>query len=1062
MMEDLLESALPRAGDDLPPKEAEVFVMPCSIGQQRYWLLEQLFPGNTALNIPLAVQLSGPLDIPVLERGLDAIVSRHEVLRTSFALVDGAPKQVVKTEAHLHLGVIDLRDVPAEKRQEHIEQEMIAEAARPLSLNHAPIFRTVLLRLAPEENVLMLTLHHIVGDGWSNGLLVREVGLFYDAFLRGKPVGLPPLAFHYADYAIWQQEWIKTPQFQKQLGYWKEALDGDLPVLDMPTDYPRQTGQDYMAFIESLLLPVRLGDALKRLCIELDVTLFMVLFATYVTLLYRYTGQTKFMIGTTAANRNRSEMEHLIGLFANPLILRPEVSGEMTFRELAVRLRDHLLNGFAHQEVPFEIILEELQGRRSGAHKPAIQTHFLYQKAFMEAATYGDLTIRPLRSVSPGSTFELTYGIVERPEGIRLQMEYHTALYKKSTIRRLLGHFQRLLEAAVEDPDTPVRELALLTKEECAKLESSLSPKRLLPDGGTRPDIDPHSILDDLQRQLNKHFREAADPHGASIEAPPGAILVVLDRHLRLLPVGVPGGLYLGGVFSEAMPGNALVSGPLDAPFPIPLLHTNFVGRNREDGKIELLGRARDFAQINGFRINLRQVEAFLLHHPDVLEVAATVFQSPTEEKQIICYVVPKLGSLPSEKDLRAFLKGKISDFTLPAHILTVSSLPRDEQGEVAVELLPGLVSSSESTQDEKSPPLEAILYQQLMEIWKDILKVPSLTIEDNFFALGGSSLLAFRMMLRIEKLCGRPLPLSLLLTGATIVNLARFIVKANKESAAPLVTVQPKGNRLPLFFLHGDWSGGGFYCNRLSRQLGEDHPFYALPPYRSGKQSLLTMEEMAAYHVAAMQEHTPHGPYLLGGYCIGATVAMEIARQLVGKGEKVTHLLLIDPPLWGTPWVRWVWPFFDKGGEILKWDPQKKFYYFDRYGVPFTRWLRKPLRGKLASICRRLGLARRGDSSALTATRETGEADIEVRGSLDYAIYFLAYCFYTVKPLSAPATLYFPGEALTSRLSWVKHASEKTSAKFTIEMVPGNHITSITQYASNLAEKMKKTLNNL
>jgi hypothetical protein len=420
--------ALPRAGESLLAKETEVFVMPCSISQQRYWLLEQLSPGNTALNIPLAVQLNGPLDIPVLERALNAIVERHEVLRTSFALVDGSPKQVIQSEATIKLGQINLSEVPPEKRQARIEQEMIAEAVRPLSLSDAPIFRTTLLRLTPDENVLMLTIHHIVGDGWSNGLLVREVGLFYHALIHGKTVDLPPLAVHYADYALWQEEWLKTPQFQRQLGYWNEALDGDPPVLDMPTDYPREMGPANTAFIESLLLPTHLSDALKRLCIELDVTLFMVLFTTYVALLHRYTGQNEFTIGTTAANRNRSELEHLIGLFANPLILRPKISGEMTFREAASRLRDQLLNGFAHQEVPFEMVLEELQERKNSVRKPPIQTHFLYQKAFMEPATYGDLTIRPLRSVSPGSTFELTYGIVEREEGIRLQMEYHTAL----------------------------------------------------------------------------------------------------------------------------------------------------------------------------------------------------------------------------------------------------------------------------------------------------------------------------------------------------------------------------------------------------------------------------------------------------------------------------------------------------------------------------------------------------------------------------------------------------------------------------------------------------------
>ncbi|HEV3271508.1 MAG TPA: condensation domain-containing protein [Candidatus Methylacidiphilales bacterium] len=1056
-----LDETQPGAEASSSTKGGEDFVMPCSISQERFWLLDQLSPGNSALNIPIALKLKGPLNVEALQKALEAVVRRHEVLRTSFLRTDEKVMQAISPEARFELRQIDLTDVPQGKKQERLQAEMRAEAVRPMSLTTAPILRPTLVRFDAEDHGLLLTLHHIICDGWANGILIREMGICYQAILEGKPAGLPELPIQYADYAVWQRDWIKTPDFQNQLAYWEKELAGRWLPLDFPTDHPRRTGRMFPAYIETMLLPPELTDRAKGLCKEYDFTLFMVFFAAYASLLHRYTGQTRFIVGTTGANRTRHELENLIGQFANPMMLPTDLSGGLTFRELLHRVRDMSLGAMSHQEVPFESILERLENVSKGRNKPAIQAHFLFQRAFMQPGRYGKLEIAPTPSASPGTTFDFTMGIVERAEGIRLQMEYNTALFENSTIRRLLGHFQRLLEAAVDDPGTPVRDLPLLTEEESGKLQVSLSPKKPLPEGAARPGLDPRAILDDLQSQLDRHFREAASPHGALIEAPPGAIFVVLDRHLRLLPAGVPGGLYLGGIASEAMPGNAFVSGPLDAPSPIPLLHTNCVACNRENGGIELLGQARDFAQINGFRINLRRVEAILLHHPGVLKAAAAVFQPPTEERQIVCYVVPKPDSAPLEKDLRAFLEGKISDFTLPTRIVTVASLPGERQGEVTFELLPQPVSSAEAIRDEKAPPLEAILYQQIMEIWKEILKVPSLTVEDNFFALGGSSLLAFRMMVRIEKLCGRPLPLSLLLTGATISNLARFIVKANKESVAPLVTVQPKGDRPPFFFLHGDWSGGGFYCARLSRRLGQEHPFYALPPYRSEKQSRLTMEEMAAHHVAAIREHTPHGPYFLGGYCIGATVAMEVARQLVEKGEKVTHMLLIDPPLWGTPWVRWVWPFFDKAGDILKWDPRKKFYYFDLYGVPFTRWLRKPLRGKLASICHRLGLARGGESSALTPAYEADEADAEVRGSLDYAIYFLAYSFYTVKPLSVPATLYFPKEALNSRLSWMRHAGQKTSAKITIEMVPGNHITSITQHASELAEKMKKTLDN-
>jgi acyl carrier protein len=1052
-------SALPRPGDALPLEEAEVFVMPCSISQQRYWLLEQLSPGNTALNIPLAVQLSGPLDISVLERALNAIVQRHEVLRTSFALVDGTPKQVIKSEVTLQLLQIDLGDVPPEKRQLRIEQEMIAEAVRPLSLTEAPIFRTTLLRLTPEENVLMLTIHHIVGDGWSNGLLVREVGHFYHALFKGKPVDLPPLSVHYADYALWQEEWLKSAQFKKQLGYWEETLAGEPPVLDMPTDYPREIGlTSYTAFIESLLLSQQLGDNIKRLCIDLDVTLFMVLFATYVALLHRYTGQTELMIGTTAANRNRSELEHLIGLFANPLILRPKISEDMTFREVAVTLRDHSLNGFAHQEVPFEMVLEMLQERKSVARKPVIQTHFLYQKAFMEPATYGDLTIRPLRSVSPGSTFELTYGIVERAEGIRLQMEYHTALYKKSTIRRMLRHFESLLEAAVENPDTPISQMAMLTEEELASLEPHVTPRGLLPEGA-RAGIDPKTMQSDFRIQLKKHFREAVYPHGVTIEPLPGETLVVLDRHLRLLPVGIPGTLYLGGITPEVAADYTLVHGPADILYPMPLVATDFVGQNVGDGKVELMGKTDDLQKINGFRLNLRQVEAFLLHHAGVHEVAAVAFKQPSGEFQLTCYIVPKPGSAPTEKDLRLFLKGKISDFTMPSHIVMIPALPKDASGEVIADSLPEPARPTKPARDEKIP-LEAILYHQLIEIWMEILKVPNVTVEDNFFALGGSSLLALRMMTQIEKLCGRPLPLSLLIKGATIANLAHYIVQANNESAEPLVAINPKGSRQPIFFLHGDWAGGGFYCGRLSQQLGEDQPFYVLPPYRSGKQSVFTLEDMAAYHIAAMQERSPHGPYLLGGYCIGATVAIEMARQLEAKGEKVTHLLLIDP-LSGTSWLRLAWPVVNKMGEFRGWDLQTKIHVFDRYAVSFARWINKPLSSKIATLMRRIGIYKPVVASPIAVAGEGGEG-VEILTHLDYAVYFLAYRLYRSKPVTVPATLYFPEETPPARLSWFQKASERPDARFTVEFLPGDHHTCITKYTPALVAKMKKALDGL
>ncbi len=245
------------------------------------------------------------------------------------------------------------------------------------------------------------------------------------------------------------------------------------------------------------------------------------------------------------------------------------------------------------------------------------------------------------------------------------------------------------------------------------------------------------------------------------------------------------------------------------------------------------------------------------------------------------------------------------------------------------------------------------------MEIWMEILKVPSLTIEDNFFALGGSSFLALRMMTQIEKLCGRPLPLSLLLTGATISNLARYIVEANTSRRRPLSRSRPKASASRSFSCMVIGPAVAFIADVFPNSWATTSRFTPSPPYRSEELRILPLSEMAAYHITAMREHTPKGPYLLGGYCIGATVAIEMGRQLVLQGEEVTQLLLIDPPQWLGSGLRALWPFVDKGGDILKWDLQKKIYYFDRYAVSLARWLKRSPANKYATLCRRLGIAK-------------------------------------------------------------------------------------------------------
>jgi amino acid adenylation domain-containing protein len=1023
--------------------ELEVVVMPCSTSQKRHWMLEQIYPGNTALEVPIALELRGPLHVEILERALNAIVNRHETLRTQFELFDNEPRQVIASKVALKLNRIQLGDLPADRQQERLEEEMAADVKLPLALGQAPLLRANLVEMSPTKNVLMLTWHHIVSDGWSSAVLILELSRFYDAFARGTPVDLPPLKTHYADYVVWQEEWLKTTEAQKQLEYWNDALGGEIPVIDFPTDWARPAGQASQAAIESLLLPPALGEALKSFCLEAGVTPFMVFSSAYLVLLHRYTGQTKLMVGTTAANRPEPELENLIGMFANILMLRSDVSPGMSFRELLLRQRDRSLSSFANYEAPFELVLEHLQERKCRVPKTLVQTHFLYQKAFLQPAVAGGVSIDPLASPSPGSMFELLFRGVERTEGIRLEMEYRTSLFKPSTIHRMLLHFQALLESVTADPQTPIEKLSLFTGHERQELEASLRLK------APPSAFDPGVVLEDFDRQLEEHFQKETSPF-LPAQLPPGAALIALDGDLRLLPVGIPGDLYLAhpGLDSKG------VSGPSDSPAPVPLLKTGFLGRNAEQGAAELWGRAEDVIPLPVFRGNRRTVEVRLRLHPEVAEAAVIVQPNAA---QIVGYVALKPGATVTAEGLRAFLKGQISE---PTAIVVLDALPRDAEGKVLTARLPLPVSSRES--EPNHVPLQGILHQQLLEIWRDILKTPEIGINDNFFEFGGNSFLALRMMLQAEKLCRRPLPLSLLLTGATIANLAHFIIQTNTESDAtmPLVPVQTKGTRPPLFFLHGDWVGGGFYCNRLSRQLGEEQPFYALPPYRMREGETFDIQEMAAQHRAAMEKQCPGGPYLVGGYCIGALIAIEVAQQLVAEGKTVGHLFLIDPPVWGERWLRWAWRSVDRLGNARGWNPQQKIAFFDRYAVTLNRRLHQPLTAsRLAPLLRPFGLAARSQAFAMAGAPEMDSSGEEMLEGLDYALYYLAYRLYELRPLSVPATFFFPESAAPPHLSRLSRVSQMDPAKYTIEMVPGNHTTCVTKDTSVLVGKMRAIL---
>ena len=448
----------------------EVFEFPATLAQRRFWLLDQLHPGNPALNMPLAFDLKGRLDRDALSRSLAEILRRHEALRTSFASVDGEVKQVAASSVGLPFETQDLANLPESEREVEAERQVEEEARRPFSLAEAPLFRARLIRLSDREHVLLLTLHHIVCDGWSNGILVRELGALYEAYASGRPSPLPELPIQYADYACWQREWLASARFDQSLAYWKERLSAPLVDLELPFDRPRSRRRQTGGVIESRLLPATLSRELKALGKREDATMFMLFLAAFQTLLFRYTGQPDLVLASPSANRHPAETEKLIGCFAHPLLLRTDLSGNPEFTELLERVRDVALGAFNHQALPFERLVEELRGDGNSGAAPNPRVLFIYQSAFMRPLELPELSLVPRRSVSPGAQVDLVQSVVERDEGHRLQLEYDPELFDHETIRTLLAHFQTLLESIVRDPATPVASLALWTPAEIAAI----------------------------------------------------------------------------------------------------------------------------------------------------------------------------------------------------------------------------------------------------------------------------------------------------------------------------------------------------------------------------------------------------------------------------------------------------------------------------------------------------------------------------------------------------------------------------------------------------------------
>ena len=444
--------------------------MPLSFAQQRLWLLDQLQPRQGIYNIPAAVRLKGILNIAALQNGLNEIIRRHESLRTRFVSVNGQPSHVIAPTLSLTLFVVDIDGLPESAKEDEVSNLSIIEGQQPFILTQGPLLRVRLIRLREDEHVLLVTMHHIISDGWSLGVFVRELTALYEAISKAKSSSLAELPIQYADFAYWQRRWLEGEVLESQLSYWKQQLDNELLTLELPSDRPRPAVQTFRGAKKTLKLSAALTEQLNALNRKEGVTLFMTLLAAFKTLLYRYTGQNEIVVGTPIAGRSRGETQDLIGLFVNTLVMRSSLSGELSFRELLWQVREVALGAYAHQDLPFERLVEELQPRRDLTRQALFQVMFILQNAPYADVQLPDLSVSSIPVDNKTAKFDLLLSMVERAEGLTGTLEYSTDLFDEITIDRMLGHLQTLLWSIVGDGQQRLSDLQILSKQEREQL----------------------------------------------------------------------------------------------------------------------------------------------------------------------------------------------------------------------------------------------------------------------------------------------------------------------------------------------------------------------------------------------------------------------------------------------------------------------------------------------------------------------------------------------------------------------------------------------------------------
>jgi amino acid adenylation domain-containing protein len=1183
-----LDEAAPAGDEPLAPvprgDEASL-----SFAQQRLWFLERLQgPGATYL-VPAGLRLRGELDAAALGLALERIVARHEALRTVFRERDGVPVQVVLPPGPVPLPLVDLQGLPESLRERESARLAGEEARAPFDLAARPPLRARLLRHDHREHVLLVTMHHIVTDGWSMEVFWGELARGYRAAVEGGEAELPALPVQYADFALWQRRLLEGEALEARLPFWRERLAGAPELLQLPTDRPRPAVQSFRGAVERFALESDVIGRLREIGQAREASLFMTLLCAFGVLLARWSGQDDVLVGSPVANRDRRGVEPLIGFFANTLVLRVDLREDPGFLDALDRVREMVLGALAHQDLPFEKLVEELQPERDLSHSPLFQAMLAFENRSAGFELPG-LEVAPAGGGTGSAKFDLSLFLEEQAGGrLAGRLEYATDLFDAETVRRMIAAFRILLAGIAASPESPVSRLPLLAPEErrrllvdCNRTEAGYArdrcihadvetwadrapdrpaafqdgttltyggldreanrlahhlrrlgvgpgvlvglhlprslemlvgllailkaggawlpldpsnpPERLasiledagaavvvtrsglrsgLPDstaetlclddageriGGeldTRPEplagpedlayvlytsgttgrpkgveithralrnyvewanqdyfraedrgdfglftslafdftvtvvfcaltrgrrltvygaeedvaailtralrrgsgvdtlkLTPAhvSLLEHLDRRelgetdlrlvilggeavTPRHIEELRSLRGdleivneyGPTEATVGCIVerlepgcpriligrpianmraYVLDEGGSPVPAGVVGELCLAGDGLARgyrgrpdLTAERFVSLDLGEGLRERLYRTGDLARFHRDGRLELLGRRDSQVKIRGYRVELEEIEAVLSQHPRVGAAVANALDAPSGGRELVAYLVPTSGTQLDLGELAGFLRQRLPDPMVPSRFLILDALPLAPSGKLDRRRLPPPETLPGADRSHRHVPPRTSREQALARVWTEVLGVEPVGAEDDFFALGGHSILAVRLMSHIHRDLGLHLPLAEIFRNPTLARMAAALGEEEPQGAwNTLVPIRTGGDGEPVVLAPGA-GGNPLYFHPLARRLASDRPVYSLQAVGLDglTDPLETMEEVAAHHVAALRRERPAGPWTFVGHSFGGRVAYEMARQLLREGIDVSRVVVLD-----------------------------------------------------------------------------------------------------------------------------------------------------------------------